>query len=130
MFRENLFEDEVAIVTSATGGIGWETSKLIGKLGADVAITDRNPERLSELESTLDGNVYAHRADLTSERARDNQIRGGRETLNRPTALINGMGTGSGGRSVAELDPDEVVQLMTVNYTATALLTSRVYRGM
>ncbi|MEA5389232.1 SDR family oxidoreductase [Haloarculaceae archaeon H-GB11] len=130
MFREDAFADEVVLITGATGGIGRATARLMDRCGADVAITGRNAEKLSELDSELDGQVYAYRADLTNEEAREEFITGAREMLGNPTALVNSMGVGSGGTSVADLDQDTIDKLMEVNYTATALLTRDVYRGM
>jgi 3-oxoacyl-[acyl-carrier protein] reductase len=130
MFRGDSLEGEVVVVTGATGGIGRATAGVMDDLGAAVAITGRDDSRLAEVEASLDGNVHAHRADLTHESAREDLVEGVRENLGHPTALVNSMGVGSGGTSVAELDPDEVARLIEVNYTATALLTSQVYRGM
>jgi citronellol/citronellal dehydrogenase len=53
IFRKDLFEGHVAIVTGGGSGIGLATARSLGELGAKVAICGRKPEKLEEAAKYL-----------------------------------------------------------------------------
>ncbi len=53
VFRDGIFSDRVAIVTGGGSGIGYEIAKVIGALGARVAICGRNAEKLHVAKEAL-----------------------------------------------------------------------------
>lgn len=53
IFRADLFEGHVAVVTGGGSGIGLETALTLAELGAAVAICGRTPEKLAFAEAKL-----------------------------------------------------------------------------
>ncbi|MEO8877408.1 MAG: SDR family oxidoreductase [Polyangiaceae bacterium] len=53
IFREGLFDGQVAIVTGGGSGIGLAIARALGSLGAKVAICGRKPERLEQAKKEL-----------------------------------------------------------------------------
>ena len=53
-----------ALVTGATGGIGWAIAEALHAQGAKVAISGTRVERLEELAAKLGGNVIVLPCDL------------------------------------------------------------------
>ncbi|MDH5327930.1 MAG: SDR family oxidoreductase [Gammaproteobacteria bacterium] len=49
----NSLTDKIAIVTGASSGIGYATSKLFAREGAKIVVTARNPEKLNELVNEI-----------------------------------------------------------------------------
>jgi 3-oxoacyl-[acyl-carrier protein] reductase len=65
-------ENQVALVTGATGGIGGATAKMMHKLGAHVIISGSNISKLEELGSELKSNYTIKPCNLAdSEKCRD-----------------------------------------------------------
>ena len=53
IFRKGLFEGQVAVITGGGSGIGLSIAKLLGELGAKVAICGRKPEKLEAASKEL-----------------------------------------------------------------------------
>ncbi len=53
IFADGLFKDKVAIVTGGGAGIGLAIARELGSLGAKVAISGRNAEKLAQAEAEL-----------------------------------------------------------------------------
>jgi 3-oxoacyl-[acyl-carrier protein] reductase len=86
----------VALVTGAgaPGGIGFATARLLGSLGARVAVTattDRVHQRAAELEAAGVRSLGVV-ADLTAEEQVNETLGRVREALGRPTVLVNNAG--------------------------------------
>ena len=47
------WENEVALVTGASSGIGWDVALALGRAGMRVAVTGRREEQLKELLALL-----------------------------------------------------------------------------
>jgi NAD(P)-dependent dehydrogenase (short-subunit alcohol dehydrogenase family) len=62
-------EDDVALVTASSSGLGFASAKAFAREGADVAICGRDEDRLAgaveDLETAGDGEVLGRPADLT-----------------------------------------------------------------
>lgn len=64
---ENLLKDKVVLITGASSGIGKQTAIFFSQQGAQVVITGRNKERLTDTLSQLEGdNHFALCANLDS----------------------------------------------------------------
>ncbi len=67
IFRDGMFENEVAIVTGGGTGIGLTVARELGKLGAKIAICGRRPEPLAAAEALLRSegvDAYARPTDI------------------------------------------------------------------
>ena len=63
---ENLKNQRV-VVTGITGGIAFETTKLLASLGAEVIVTARSQDKLDTAISQIEGNVKGEILDLKDE---------------------------------------------------------------
>ncbi len=97
MFRDGIFEGEVAIVTGGGTGIGKTVAAELIRLGADVAICGRRPEPLAEaaaeLRSVREGaRVHHATCDIREPEAIDAFVSGTLEALGRVDILVNNAG--------------------------------------
>ena len=100
----------IALVTGGNKGIGFETAKQLGALGAVVIVGGRNPERVEEAVSGLkDGGVDAH--SVTIDVTDDDSIAAAAESVanrfGRLDILMNNAGIAGGpGADVLPTDTD------------------------
>ena len=98
-------QGKTAVVTGATGGIGFEVATQLGKLGATVIINGiddaRGAERLQELKDQgIDAAYYGF--DVTNEELVASNIKAIGEKYGKIDVLVNNAG-GLGGRSRFEV---------------------------
>ncbi|RNF38997.1 SDR family NAD(P)-dependent oxidoreductase [Planococcus salinus] len=134
IFSNDALAHKHVLVTGATGGIGYETAKLVVTMGARITITGRNKEKLDELEQELfqltdKEKVFSQAADLTDKEDRDSLVENAENRLGFINGLVNSAGV-SGGRTVENLDEEFIERLMDVNFKSTFHLTKAVYRKM
>lgn len=134
IFSTDALQDKHVLVTGATGGIGFETAKVLVSMGARVTITGRNEEKLEELASQLgkitdEENIFIQQADLTKEEDRERLINKAEEAHGFIVGLVNSAGV-AGGKTVEELDEEFIEELMNLNFKSTFLLTQSVYKKM
>ena len=55
IFKEDLFKGKIILVTGATSGIGYESSRALSKLGAKLVIIGRSISKLNSLKNSLEG---------------------------------------------------------------------------
>ena len=120
-------EGRVAVVTGATGGIGFEVAKRLGKEGYIVVLNGINDktgaERVKEL--TAEGmNVEYRGFDVTDENAVNSNIQAIGEKYGKIDVLVNNAG-GLGGRSrFEEMTTEFYRSVMALNLDST-FFTSR-----
>ena len=112
------FTGRTALVTGCGSdkGIGFAAARLLGRLGAGVAITSTTAERIEERREDLrrDGaNVFSHVADLTDRGQAFELVAAAREALGPIEILVNaaGMvqtGTPAVGAPFGELSPEDL----------------------
>jgi short-subunit dehydrogenase len=86
-------QNKVVIITGASAGIGLTTARLFAANGAKVALAARSMDKLSALESELDGS-YAVQVDMTDVSSIKGMVEKVREHYGRIDVLINNAGQG------------------------------------
>ena len=134
IFKEDAFKGEHALVTGATGGIGYETAKVLAQMGADVTITGRRSEVLDDLKKKIQeklpsANVFIYTADLAEKSERNGLVQAAENEFGPVTQLVNGAGI-SGGGKVEDLTKEEIEKIMHLNFTVPILLTQEIYNSM
>mgnify|MGYP006289360795 FL=1 len=111
-------EDNVALVTGASAGIGEATVRALAREGADVALAARRRERLEEiadeLESSFDAETLVVPTDVRDETAVKSMVETTVETFGRLDILVNNAGLGVGG-DVEETTREEYRLMMETN---------------
>ena len=123
-------KDKIALITGATGGIGFAVAQRLGKDGFTVVLNgiedEAGEKRVKELEA--EGITAAYYGfDVTDEEAVNTNIKAIGEKYGRIDALINNAG-GLGGRSRFEEMTTEFYRfVMALNLDSTFLLPGRPY---
>ncbi|NAS11453.1 SDR family NAD(P)-dependent oxidoreductase [Poritiphilus flavus] len=113
---------KIALITGATGGIGFQVAKRLGKDGYTVVLNgiedDAGAERIKELSAEGIAAEY-YGFDVTNEEAVNSNIRSIGEKYGKIDALINNAG-GLGGRSrFEEMTTDFYRRVMALNLDST-----------
>lgn len=107
-------DPKVVVITGASGGIGAELARQLGKQGHHVVGAARGEEALRTVMRETASDAHAVIADVTRrvdvERVRDEAIR----TFGKIDVWVNNAGQGIT-RRVLELTDDDVDQMITVN---------------
>lgn len=122
-----------ALITGASGGIGWELANIHASKGDDLVLIARNAAKLKELKTRLEQehhvNVYILPKDLSRKEAPWEIYQ---ETLAnniRVDYLINNAGFGDFGMFI-ETDWTKEAQMIQVNVTALTELTKYYVQDM
>jgi citronellol/citronellal dehydrogenase len=93
IYRAGLFDGHVAIVTGGGSGIGLSIAKLLGELGAKIAICGRKPEKLEAASKELRGVAHvALPCDIREVEQIASFVEVVGETLGPATILVNNAG--------------------------------------
>lgn len=116
-------QDKVAIITGATGGIGFETARLFLEHGAKLALVDLKEEDLKEAAESLDAGdrILTIVADVSKEDEVKNYVS---ETINafgRIDILFNNAGISGGMDKLIDVDVDKFESVLSVNTTGVFL---------
>lgn len=105
---------QVAIVTGATGGIGFGCATKLAESGMAVLATGRNEVRLAELASAIGGSeVLTVAADLTDDYAPRQIVDAAVERWGRVDFLVNNAGVGNP-KPLHETDDDTLDYFLNV----------------
>lgn len=134
IYSTDVLTGKHALVTGATGGIGYETAKILGSMDADLTITGRKQEALEQLKQDIvkenkSVNVFSYQADITNTKERDQLVEAAEQKNGPVSLLVNCAGT-LGGGVVEELTQEEIERVMHLNYTVPILLSQRIYQSM
>ncbi|MFB6092107.1 MAG: SDR family oxidoreductase [Haloquadratum sp.] len=119
-------EDDVALVTGASAGIGKATAHALAREGADVALAARRRERLEAIADTLESEYDAETlpvpTDVRDEAAAREMVETTVETFGRLDVLVNNAGVGVGG-DVEETTSEEYRLMMETNVDSVFFAT-------
>lgn len=134
IFSSEVFKGKHALITGATGGIGYETAKVLAQMGANVTVTGRKEEVLNELKDEIQNNLPEVKvnlvlADLTEASDRKKLVQEAEEKLGPVSLLVNSAGV-TGGGVMEDLTQEELERVMHLNFTVPILLTQQIYESM
>ncbi len=118
--------DKIVLVAGGTGGLGRAVSLAFLAEGATVAVTYRNPEEFSALQtaaSTKAAALQGHIVDVTDPAATDRLIGQILTTHGRLDALVNTVGGYAGGIKLWDLDPQTLDRMFSLNLHSGYALT-------
>jgi 3-oxoacyl-[acyl-carrier protein] reductase len=118
-----------ALVTGATGGIGWAIAEALHAQGATVAISGTRAERLSELAAKLGSRVVALPCDLRDRAAVVKLAEDAEKALGQVDILVNNAGI-THDNLFMRMKDEEWDDVIAVNLTSVFVLTRGVLRGM
>jgi 3-oxoacyl-[acyl-carrier protein] reductase len=118
-----------ALVTGATGGIGWAIAEALHAQGATVAISGTRAERLNELAAKLGSRVVALPCDLRDRAAVVKLAEDAEKALGQVDILVNNAGI-THDNLFMRMKDEEWDDVIAVNLTSVFVLTRGVLRGM
>ena len=124
-------KDKVVIITGGSSGFGLEAARMLLEMGARVAITGRNADRLDAAAKDLaDDNLLAVRADAVSTEDWRGLVATVIERFDRIDVLINNHGAGIKIATVDEMTDEDLQQVMDVNIISVMRGCREVVREM
>ena len=118
-------KNAVVLVTGGSSGIGRAAAKVLAQAGARVAITGRDPERLSEATRSL--NVVGIQADVANEADVLRTFREVKEKLGDLDVLINNAGFGVL-KELTDMDRASFDAVFATNVTGVMLMSREAAR--
>ncbi|KRW61960.1 SDR family NAD(P)-dependent oxidoreductase [Pseudomonas sp. TTU2014-080ASC] len=116
---------QIALITGAASGLGWELARVYHAKGYGLLLSDMNADCLAERVASLgDERVIAVSGDITDESVQKRLIRTCEEHYGRLDVLINNAGITHRSPTV-RTDPSVFRKVMAVDYHAPAELTLR-----
>jgi 3-oxoacyl-[acyl-carrier protein] reductase len=118
-----------ALVTGATGGIGWAIAEALHAQGATVVISGTRAERLNELAAKLGSRVVALPCDLRDRAAVAKLAEDAEKALGQVDILVNNAGI-THDNLFMRMKDEEWDDVIAVNLSSVFVLTRGVLRGM
>jgi 3-oxoacyl-[acyl-carrier protein] reductase len=118
-----------ALVTGATGGIGWAIAKALHSQGAHVAISGTRAERLDELAKELGDRVTPLPCDLRDRAAVVKLGEDAEKALGQVDILVNNAGI-THDNLFMRMKDEEWDDVIAVNLTSVFVLTRGILRNM
>jgi len=118
-----------ALVTGATGGIGWAIAEALHAQGANVAISGTRAERLDELAAKLGSRVHVLPCDLRDRAAVVKLAEDAEKALGQVDILVNNAGI-THDNLFMRMKDEEWDDVIAVNLTSVFILTRGILRGM
>jgi 3-oxoacyl-[acyl-carrier protein] reductase len=116
---------KTALITGASAGIGWASARALAGEGANLVLTARRPERLSELEAAAQkagGKAVSLVADATKEETARQAVDLAVRTFGSLDILINNVGIGNY-KNLVDTSAEEYDEMMDTNVRSTFLFT-------
>jgi len=116
---------KTALITGASAGIGWASAMALTGEGANLVVTARRQERLTELEAAVQsagGKVVSLVGDAKEEDIARRAVDLAVETFGSLDILINNVGIGNY-KNLADTSTEEYDEMMDTNMRSTFLFT-------
>ncbi len=126
-------DEEVAVVTGGAGGIGAAICRLFANVGAKVACVDVELDSALNVAESIEkqgGRAIGLACDVSVETATLDIARTVRETLGRPTVLVNGAAMLDRSGTILEIDPQEWDAVMRINLGGAYLMSRAILPDM
>ena len=120
---------KTALLTGATGGIGRAIAKTLHDQGANLILTDINPDALEKFQKELGDRVAVFAGNITDENDLKNLVKFGEQAFGNIDILINNAGITKDTLSMRMTD-DMWDAVLKVNLTAGFRLTREVLPRM
>jgi len=128
---KNYARGKVVIITGGSSGFGFEAARMLLDMGAKVAITGRNQQRLDEAAARLDHeDLLAVRADACSSEDWRKLIAAVNGRFGRIDVLVNNHGAGIKIAEVEAMSDQDIQQIMDVNLISVMKGCREVVREM
>ena len=116
---------KTALITGASAGIGWASAMALAGEGANLVVTARRQERLTELEAAVQaagGKAVSLLGDATEEDNARRAVDLAVQTFGSLDILINNVGIGNY-KNLVETSAEEYDEMMDTNMRSTFLFT-------
>jgi len=114
---QHYIDGKIIVVTGGTSGFGLEAARLLLEMGAKVAITGRNRERIEAARASLAAgdNLLAVQADACQTADWQRLIRDVTSAWGRIDVLVLNHGAGVKIANIEEMDDESIQQVLDVN---------------
>jgi len=127
------FTGKIALVAGGTGGLGRAVSLAFLKEGAELIVTYRKDQELSDLKSAAGANasrLEGHNVDVTNEAAVRQLVEGIIAKHGRLDILVNCVGGYAGGMKLWEMETKVFDQMLALNLHSGYMLSRAVVKPM
>jgi 3-oxoacyl-[acyl-carrier protein] reductase len=118
-----------ALITGASGGLGWEIAKKLHKLGAEIVISGTRKEKLEKLASELGDRVHVQTANLSDRESVKELFVNAEKVTGGIDILVNNAGITRDGLSMRMKDQDWD-DVINVNLTSAFILCRSASKAM
>ncbi|NLY02223.1 MAG: SDR family NAD(P)-dependent oxidoreductase [Rhodopirellula sp.] len=113
---DHYIRDKIIVITGGSSGFGLEAARMVLEMGAKVAITGRDADRLRRAEESLrHDDLLALRADATRTDDWKRLIGAVLERFGRIDVLVNNHGAGIKITEVENMEDDDIHTVLDVN---------------
>lgn len=111
------FTGKTVLITGATGGIGGAIARKLHGLGATLALTDMNLDKLKTFQTELGERVFIYPANLTDGESLKELVKAAEQDMGKIDVLINNAGITQDGLSMRMSD-EQWQKVIDINLTA------------
>ncbi len=116
---------KTALITGASAGIGWASALALAGEGANLVVTARRQERLTELEKLVakaGGKAISVIGDAKEEKTAIEAVKAAKDTFGSLDILINNVGIGNY-KNLIDTSAEDYDEMVDLNVRSTFLFT-------